>query len=518
MNVPLRLLIVEDSEDDALLLTRGLQRGGYEVKYERVDTAAALASALDRSEWDLIISDHSMPHFSGKEALKVVRSKNADLPFIFISGTIGEDAAVAALKNGAQDYLMKNNLVRLVPAVQRALEEVQQRRQRANLERQVQQLQKFEAIGRLAGGIAHDFNNVLTAIRGWAELELKESPQGSKSQERLQNICAQAHLATGLTSQLLAFARRQFLERRRIDLNALVDEGTSLLQRVIGEDIELRIVLASDLQVTLADPVQIDQVLMNLCLNARDAMPKGGQLIIETRNVEIDEDYARFHTEAKPGSYVLLSVSDTGMGMDATTIEHIFEPFFTTKEVGKGTGLGLATVFGIIKQHNGFINVYSELGKGTTFRVYLPATSGTAEKLNEQVEEGPLGGTETLLLAEDNENLRELAQETLGALGYRLILAANGIEAVDLYRANADSIDAVVLDVVMPSMSGPDAYLEMIRIQPRLPAVFTTGYTAEAAAVSSLAEQGAWIVQKPYGARGLSRAIRGVLEQKKNDS
>jgi two-component system cell cycle sensor histidine kinase/response regulator CckA len=514
MSVPLRVLIIEDSEDDVALLVRGLKRGGYEVEYERVDTAAAMKSALNRQSWDLVISDHSMPHFSGSDALKLLRTKNSKIPFIFVSGTIGEEAAVTALQNGAQDYLMKNNLARLVPAVQRTLDEVQQRRERENLERQVLQLQKFEAIGRLAGGVAHDFNNILTAILGWAELEHRDAQPGSRTQERLQKICRQAQRATGLTAQLLAFARRQVLERRKIDLNSLVEDGTSLLRRVIGEDIEVRLLPGINLRVALADPVQIDQVLMNLCLNARDAMPKGGQLIIETQNVAIDEEYCRHHPEGRSGSYVLLSVSDTGSGMDAGTIEHIFEPFFTTKEVGKGTGLGLATVFGIVKQHEGFINVYSEPGKGTTFRVYLPSASGEAERLNGEAGGQLQKGTETILVAEDNESLRELAQENLDALGYRLILASNGIEAVELFKANAKKIDLVILDVVMPAMSGPDAYLEMRQLRPDLPVLFTTGYTAEAAAVTSMVEKGAALLQKPYGSKSLSRAIRSALEKK----
>ena len=309
-----------------------------------------------------------------------------------------------------------------------------------------------------------------------------------------------------LTSQLLAFACRQVLQPRRIDLNNLVEEGTSLLRRVIGEDIEVSLHPAANLRVTLADPVQIDQVLMNLCLNARDAMPKGGRLVIATQNVDIDEDYCRLHTYyIRPGSYVLLAVSDTGIGMDAATIDRNFEPFFfTTKEIGKGTGLGLATVFGIVKQHGGFINVYSEPGKGTTFRVYLPGDSGAPEPSKAEPDEQPQKGTETILLAEDHESLRELAQETLGALGYHVILASNGIEAVQLFKDNSDRIDLVVMDVLMPGMSGPDSYLKMSAIRPGLGVVFTTGYTAEAASLTSLAKKGASVLQKPYGAKGLS--------------
>jgi two-component system, cell cycle sensor histidine kinase and response regulator CckA len=512
MGIPLRVLVVEDSEDDAALLLLELRRGGYDVIHERVDTAPAMTGALDKQEWDLVVSDHSMPHFSGSAALNLLREKESEVPFIFISGTMGEEAAVAALKDGAQDYLMKSNLTRLVPAVQRELREASERQEHKRLERQVLQLQKFEAIGRLAGGIAHDFNNAMGAILGWADLARQEAPPGSRLQDRLGKICAQAQRAAGLTSQLLAFARQQVLQRRKINLNSLVEEGTSLLRKVIGEDIDVRIVPAADLRVAVADAVQIDQVLMNLCLNARDAMPKGGRLVIETHNIEFDQEYCRLHTYVQPGSYVLLSVSDTGVGMDPATIEHIFEPFFTTKEVGKGTGLGLATVFGIVKQHGGFINVYSEPGKGTTFRVYLPSDSGSAEPLRSEVPELPQKGTETILLAEDHEGLRELGQETLEALGYQVILATNGTEAVALFKNNVARIDAVVVDVVMPGMSGPDAYAEMCTIRPGLGVVFATGYTAEAASLTSLVAKGASVLQKPYTATSLSKAIRHVLE------
>src|SRR6267143_3396053 len=485
MSVPFRVLMIEDSEDDTALLVRELRRGGYDVTHERVDTPAAISSALNKEKWDLVISDHSMPHFSGAAALTLLRQTESEVPFIFVSGTMGEEAAVAALKDGAQDYVMKTNLKRLVPAVQRELRELEERRERKRLERQVQQLQKFEAIGRLAGGIAHDFNNAIGAIMGWADLAYQEAQPGSRLQDRLQKICTQAQRTAGLTSQLLAFARQQVLQRRRVDLNSLVAEGTSLLQKVIGENIEVRLLPAANLRVAVADAVQIDQVLMNLCLNARDAMPKGGRLIIETQNADFDQEYCRLHTFVRPGTYVLLSVSDTGMGMDAATVERIFEPFFTTKAVGKGTGLGLATVFGIVKQHGGFINVYSEPGKGTTFRVYLPGDSGAPEPPKAEPDEQPQNGTETILLAEDHESLRELAQETLGALGYHVILASNGIEAVQLFKDNSDRIDLVVMDVVMPGMSGPDAYLKMSAIRPDLGVVFTTGYTAEAASLTS---------------------------------
>ncbi|HLJ15288.1 MAG TPA: response regulator [Bryobacteraceae bacterium] len=513
MAIPLRLLMVEDSEDDAALLLLELRRGGYEVTHKRVDTAAELISAIDGQKWDLVISDHSMPHFTGIDALHLLRTKGSRIPFIFVSGTIGEETAVSALKDGAQDYLMKTNLKRLVPAVQRELREAEQLRERERLQHQVQQLHKFETIGRLAGGIAHDFNNVIGAILGWAELCSQEVQPGTQLHDRIRRIMDQADRAAGLTSQLLSFARRQFLQPKRIDMNLHVLQSTSLLRRVIGEHITITVETAKDLHVSLADPSQVDQILMNLCLNARDAMPDGGRLLLETRNVTITEEYCQTVTYALPGDYVMLSVSDTGVGMNAETIEQIFEPFFTTKEPGKGTGLGLATVYGIVKQHGGFLNVESEPGKGTTFQIYLPASSGMAETRETQNDQPARKGSETILLAEDHDGLRQSAQEMLQGLGYRVLLAANGLDAVQLFKANSRSIDLVILDVVMPGQSGPDTYSQLISMRPDLKVIFTTGYTTEVASLASLIDHGAGFLQKPYGQRSIGLKVRELLDR-----
>jgi two-component system cell cycle sensor histidine kinase/response regulator CckA len=513
MGIPLRILMIEDSEDDAALLERELRRGSYDVLSERVDTTAALESALAKQGWDLVISDFAMPHFSGTDALHLLRSKGSELPFIFVSGMIGEETAVAALREGAQDYLMKTNLKRLVPAVQRALQEADDRKNREKMELQMQQLQKFEAIGKLAGGIAHDFNNVIGTILGYAEMGCEEAQSGTGVHDRFQKIRDQANWAGRLTSQLLAFARRQMLQPRKTDLNNLVVEGMSLLRRMIGEQIEVRVVAGPDLRVAMVDPAQIEQVLMNLCLNARDAMPQGGRLIIETQNIEIDQEFCRHHAYARQGSFVLLSVSDSGFGMNASTAERIFEPFFTTKEMGKGTGLGLATVYGVVKQHEGFIHLYSEPGKGTTFRVYLPASSGTAEPREPKRDEQVPKGTETILLAEDNEGLQEAAKEMLERLGYRVILASNGTEAVRIFTNNPGQFDLIILDVVMPKASGPAAFSQMMAVRADLRVVFSTGYTAEAASLTSLAGQGASVLQKPYSFRSLAQTVRAILDR-----
>ena len=514
MSTTLRVLFVEDSEDDATLQVRLLHQAGYDVAYARVQSAEELKAALERP-WDIVISDYSMPHFSGSEALKVIREKGVDVPFIFVSGTIGEDAAVAALKVGAQDYLMKANLGRLIPSVQRELRELEERKKRKWLEEQVHELQRFEAIGRLAGGVAHDFNNVIGAIMGWAEIGANAAHPGGELQDKFLKIRSQADRASGLTRQLLAFARRQTLQPCNTNLNELAKETISLLRNVIGERIEIQLELADDLNVIWADPGQIEQVLMNLSLNARDAMPGGGHLLVETRNVLVSEDYQRLHPYALPGSYVLLRVLDTGMGMDPDTLAHIFEPFFTTKEKGQGTGLGLATVYGIVKQHKGFIDVDSTAGEGTAFRVYLPLGNGPAEVNEKPAVFAMRGGSECILIAEDNDDLRDAAQEILQSLGYRVVATKDGAEALRVFEQEKHVIDLVFLDVVLPKLNGPDAYLQMAAHKPGLPVLFTTGYASEVSLVPIKTREQATVLQKPYGSQYLAQKLREKLDRKK---
>ena len=514
MDSPLRVLIVEDSEDDTELLLREFKSGGLDVTHQRVDSAQDMRAALDENRWDVVISDYSMPNFSGIEALKIVRERGNETPFIYVSGTVGEETAIAALKSGAQDYVMKGNLKRLVPAIQREMRDVHEREERKRLELHIRLLQRFEAIGRLAAGIAHDFNNVIGAIMGWAEIGSRESPEGSVSGKRFQIIWDQASHASDLTRQILAFARRQYLEPRNIDLNALVSESVNLLGKLIGQQVQVTVALAPDLESVWADPTQIEQVLANLCLNARDAMPQGGSLRVETAKATILEGGDPLVRYAKPGRYALLSVSDTGVGMDEAALEHIFEPFFTTKAEGQGTGLGLAIVYGIVKQHNGSVDVTSLPNQGTTFRVYLPLGSGLAEPREQMAQQGNTeGGTETILIAEDNDGLAEAAREMLTSFGYTVIAVSSGPQAVQTFQEKRDSIDLVLLDVIMPGMTGPEAYAKMCAIKPGIPVVFTTGYSADEA-FGTTSEKRPAVLLKPYRRKNLGRIIRMVLDKK----
>ena len=383
------------------------------------------------------------------------------------------------------------------------------------MERQLRQSQKFEAIGQLAGGIAHDFNNVVGAILGWAELGIEQNRANSQVAERFSRIREQAERAAALTRELLAFARRQVLQPQAVDINAITSGLVSFLDKVIGKDIELKVITAP-VDAVKADPTQLEQVLMNLCLNARDAMPDGGRLLIETEMVELDDSYCRFYPYVVPGRYAVLSVSDTGMGMDSETRERIFEPFFTTKERGKGTGMGLATAYGIVKQHGGFIHVYSEPSQGTLFRVYLPSQDGmAAEGLSAKAPVPAIAemrGSETILIAEDHESIREMARQILLNLGYRVLAASDGVEALKLCEQEAPAL--AILDVVMPKLGGTAVASKLETLFAGLPILFTSGYSQDSENLAPATAE-AHYLQKPYSPTSLGRMVREILDQEK---
>ena len=767
MNIPINVLIVEDSEDDALLLVRELRRGGYDVTFEQVETAEALVDALDLRKWDLVISDYTMPHFRGTDALKLVRERDQDIPFIFASGTIGEDSAVAAMRNGANDYVLKGNLKRLLPAIERELREARMRRERRqtekelwesetryrtlaeaaqdsifildadggyqyintygaqtfgyrpeeligrsiedlypapvvdrqkrmiqkiletgegandelhisisgrerwveshlvpikdtggninailgiardvterrrgeerlqettqrlqlattsggigiwdweiqsnrliwddrmfelygiskesftssveawkkgihpedytaatealqatvrgekgfdtefrvihpdgkvkflqangkvirdadgkplrmigmnrditdrrNLEQQLRQSQKMEAVGTLAGGIAHDFNNALTGIVGFGEFLRMRIAEDEQASHDLDEILRCAERATTLTRQLLTYARRQIIEPVNLNVSALVTDLMRLIGKVVGEHIEVKTSLERNVPTIHADRGQIEQVVMNLCLNARDAMPEGGRLVVETEDAFLEEEYVLRYPYMKPGRYAVLSVSDTGVGMDEATRERVFEPFFTTKGPDKGTGLGLAMVYGIVKQHGGFIHLYSEPGKGTAFKVYFPAIEARPDALPAIPREDILlGGTETILLAEDEEAIRGLAERILTGFGYTVLVARNGEEAIEMFRRKKEIVLAV-LDVVMPRKGGKEAFEAMRKENPNLKVIFMSGYSANAFHESFILTAGVPFLQKPFSPTILARKVREVLDGK----
>ncbi len=383
------------------------------------------------------------------------------------------------------------------------------------MERQLRQAQKFEAVGQLAGGVAHDFNNVVGAILGWAELGLEQNRANPQVSERFARIREQAERAAALTRELLAFARRQVLQPQAVDINSITSGLVSFLDKVIAKDIEIKVITAA-VDAVKADPTQLEQVLMNLCLNARDAMPNGGRLLIETEMVELDDSFCRFYPYVMPGRYAVLSVSDTGMGMDSETRERIFEPFFTTKERGKGTGMGLATAYGIVKQHGGFIHVYSEPGQGTLFRVYLPAQEGVAAEGAAPKASAPahleMRGSETILIAEDHESIREMARQILLNLGYRVLSACDGEEALKLCEEESPAL--AILDVVMPKLGGTAVASKLTALFAGLPILFTSGYSQDAENIAPATPNTRYL-QKPYSPTTLGRVVREILDQTK---
>jgi len=677
MRMPLRVLIAEDSEDDARLVLRELERAGYQAAFERVDSPAAMAAALDRQSWDIVIGDYSMPAFSGPAALSLLRGRDLDTPFIFVSGTIGEDVAVEAMKAGAQDFLIKGNLRRLVPAIEREVRDAEVRRERrraqtALLERarlaeltseignaltqsaglretlqlcvealvrhldvafariwtfndatgalelqasgglyrrlegspsratlgqreigviaqerrplltnhvvgdplihdqewarrenmvafagyplmvqervlgamamfarhalsefvpkalasvasalavgierkraeealrqseeRLRQAQKMEAVGRLAGGIAHDFNNLLTVITSYTDLLLEDLDAGDPVREDVGQIRKAAEGAAALTRQLLAFSRRQALEPRVLSLKTSIASAEPLLERLIGEDVHLTTSVAPDLGAVKADPGQLEQVIINLAVNARDAMPTGGRLTIEAANMD----------QGEGGRYVMLALSDTGIGMDEETKSRIFEPFFTTKAAGKGTGLGLATVYGIVKQSGGFIGVHSELGRGTTFQVYLPRVDEPAEtEAAGAALPEPRGGTETVLVVEDEPPVRIVTRQVLERYGYAVLEAPDGDTALHLAAKHHGAIHLLLTDVVMPGLSGRQLAEQLARLRPAIKVLYASGYAENALAHHGIPESGISYLGKPFTPETLARRVRDVLD------
>ena len=653
----LHLLILEDNPYDAELEVITLQEAGYECHWERVETKEAFLDRLHAASYDLILADYSLPSFDGLMALELCRQHAPDLPFILISGTLGEEIAIESLKAGATDYVLKDRLSRLEPAVRRSLREreaQQRRRQMAEalhsseakyrtlfnsvadpififdrtmtrfldcnqsaLDRYGYSLQEFRAmrphqlhpdkewdrvdrniaaerddfphyythitkdghkmhvevhtaaleyqgqeawvsivrdisarrqaehallesnrrleealnelqttqqkmiqqerlaaVGQLAAGIAHDFNNILTVIQGYTEFAVESISSENELYLDLLEVKKAADQATALTNQLLVFSRKQVLQLQELNLNDVIGSMKKMLGRVIGEDIVMTTSLAPDLGWMRADLGQIEQVIMNLVINARDAMPQGGKLVLETANVALDQVHARKHLEVRPGEYVMLAVSDTGEGMSPEVQSRIFEPFFTTKEKGKGTGLGLSTVYGIVTQSGGGLGVYSEQGIGTTFKIYLPRVYQEPQ-VEKQTRDTPgvHRGAETILLVEDEESVRGLVRRVLQRQGYRVLEAERPSEAFHFCQQFKGQISLLITDVVMPEVGGRELAKQLLLECPHLKVLYMSGYTGDAIARHGILDTGEILLQKPFTPDALARKVREVLDE-----
>jgi two-component system, cell cycle sensor histidine kinase and response regulator CckA len=643
MSEPVRVLIVEDDPVDADLMVRELKRGGFAPDWVRVQTESEYLAELEK-EPEVILSDSNLPLFDGFEALDLMQKCGLDIPFILVSGRMGEDVAVDAMKRGAFDYLLKDRLARLGEAVRRALEERRLRAERTwavgalrqseeryrlvseassdyvyslkvdpdgtltcewitepfsritgfgladinsggweclchpedlaiakqhlesllagqsgsidlrivtkekrvrwirvherpvfdrdgkrveriygaaqditvqkQLEEQLLQSRKMEAIGQLAGGVAHDFNNLLTVICGYGDLLKKLPDIGAAAHEYAGEILEAAKRAAQLTRQLLAFGRRQVMQSRTINLNGIVADIEKLLRRLIGEDVELRTSLDPALGLVKVDPGQIEQVIMNLAVNARDAMPRGGRLTIETANIAFDRNHPDQQAMPQGGPHVMLAVSDTGSGMDAETAARVFEPFFTTKELGKGTGLGLAMAYGIVNQSGGDIRVYTELGKGTTFKIYLPRLEKAVEAVAEPAPFNLLAmrGTETILVLEDEKALRSLIRQVLRGAGHTVLDTGDPDEAIQLCERHPGDIALLITDMVLPKLSGPQVAERVVKMRPGVRVIYTSGYPGKASIPNRLRRNGTAFFEKPFTPDTLVRKVRAVLD------
>ncbi|MEX2117421.1 MAG: response regulator [Bacteroidota bacterium] len=509
--MPLRLLHLEDNARDAEMIAALLLEAEIHFDVSRVDSKESFVMALEKHEFGLILCDYNLPSFDGNTALGIARRKYPDTPFIFVSGTIGEDRAIEALKSGATDYVLKDRLVRLVPAVRRALQEVEERKARLQLEEQLIRAQRMESIGVLASGIAHDLNNVLGPIMLGIEV-IRRNAQDPRSLRMLETMAVSAKRGAAILKQVLGIARGGKGDKRLLQPRYIIDEVVNLIRQTFPRSIKVISDIQRDVPAIEADPTQLHQVLLNICINARDAMAEYGELKIALEKTEIDESLSHLYGRGRRGEYVVLSVTDTGTGIPPEIIEQIFDPFFTTKESGKGTGLGLSTVSSIVRGHDGFVTVDSETGKGTTFRVYFPAAKQEMlEKSVESKTEMRQGNGELILVVDDEVSIREITREMLETQGYSAVTASDGAEAIAIYLRGKDAIKAVVMDLVMPILSGPDTIKTLRRINPNLTIIAVSGMTFEGE--TDVVPEGdiRVMLRKPYSSELLLQAIAEAL-------
>ncbi|MDB5105809.1 MAG: sensory box histidine kinase/response regulator [Fibrobacteres bacterium] len=516
----LRILFIEDSQADMELASWELEKNGYTIsRRERVQTRVDLQRAILGDEWDLAIGDYSMPTFNGLDALKMVREMRPDLPYIMVSGTIGEDIAVTAMKAGANDYLMKDRLKRLASAVDREMRETADRKRAIDSlrksEEQLRLVQRMETVGRLAGGVAHDFNNILSVVSGYANLlQMKLAKSGFAHRELLE-IEKAVVKATALVRQLLTFSRRQVVQPQILDLAPVIKESLSMLDLVVGEDVVVETDLKPGLGRIRADRSQIEQIVMNLAINAKDSMPRGGTLFLGLSAEDLGLDHFRQGEKAVPGKFMTLTVRDTGFGIASDILPRIFEPFFTTKGEGRGTGLGLSTVYGILQQLGANVRVDSAIKKGTSFTIRIPCVSDAVgdDPANSRPASRFLASKgETILLVEDDMDLRKLTKDILVLEGYHVLEPANPEDALGFARSLELKIDLLLTDLVMPRMSGKELAEATLQLRPELKVLYMSGYAPDFPMpdASLILERN--FLEKPFTPAKLLRKVRVALD------
>ncbi|WHZ23721.1 MAG: Sensory box histidine kinase/response regulator [Nitrospira sp.] len=520
MPQPLRFLHLESYQADTDLISSTLRDAGISCRPTRVQTREEFLTALKQEGFSLILADDSVPGFDGADALSLARTVRPEMPFLFISGSQSEDFVIDMMQRGATDYIFKQRLGRLVPSITRTLRDIDERQERRRAEealrlseKQLRQAQKMEVVGRLAGGLAQDFNDLLTVIMGHSHTLLGELATGHPIRAKIEEMQNAGERAAGLIRQLLAFSRNQAVEPTVLSLNGVVGHAESLLRRLINDDIQL-VIRPDPLDGHVkADPAQLEQAIVNLVANARDAMPNGGLLAIETSQTELTRT-PMHHLQPLPlGRYVKLTVTDTGCGMDAEGLSHLFEPFFTTKDERHGTGLGLSTVFGIVTTNGGGIDVWSQVGHGTTFDLYFPLIDRQVMPRSIPESKDQLRqGSETILLVEDESSVRELVRKELARIGYHVVEAKNGVEACLSATQQSCHVDLLLTDVVMPGMNGRELAQHLSVIKPNLRVLFMSGYLDDISVNRDMDPHRTTFLQKPFTPDVLVRTVRALLD------
>ncbi|HED01074.1 MAG TPA: hybrid sensor histidine kinase/response regulator [Proteobacteria bacterium] len=515
------ILIIEDSPTDITIITRQLAKYGFDLDFATSGEDAL--KSLQEKKYDMVVTDYSMPGMTGLDVLDRMKKEGYDMPTVIMTGAGSERLAVEAMKKGACDYLIKSTdpgWLEVFPSViQSNIEKYRLVKERRKIEEEkkqlamrLQQAQKMESIGTLAGGIAHDFNNLLMGIMGHISLMLLRTDSDPQLFEHLKAIEDIVQKGSDLTKQLLGFARGGKYEVKLTDLNGLIEKTLELFGRT-KKEMRIHSKYQKGIWPVEVDRGQIEQVLLNLYVNAWEATPGGGEFFVETSNVVLDKNYIKPFA-VRPGHYVKISVTDTGVGMDKATQKRIFEPFFTTKEMGRGAGLGLASAYGIIKNHGGMINVYSEIGHGTTFNVYLPASEKDATVFEEhKVAEEILKGTETVLIVDDEAIVLDVCKDMLTEIGYKVLVARSGREAVEIYGKQKEEIDLVILDMIMPDMGGGEAYDRIKEMHPKAKVLLSSGYSIDGEASEILARGCNGFIQKPFNIKELYEKIRALLQK-----